>query len=68
MRAAAPRRFGALAGRIKTGERYGIAFKRGSDLRPLVDTALERLRDDGTLRRLERRWLRAAARKLPVLE
>jgi len=68
MRAAAPRRFGALAGRIKTGERYGIAFERGSELRPLVDTALERLRDDGTLRKLKKRWLSAADRKLPVLE
>jgi polar amino acid transport system substrate-binding protein len=68
MRAAAPRRFGELAGRIETGERYGIAFEEGSDLRPLVDIALERLRDDGTLRRLKRRWLRAAAAKLPILE
>jgi polar amino acid transport system substrate-binding protein len=68
MRAAAPRRFGALAGRIETGERYGIAFQRGSDLRPLVDVALERLREDGTLRALKKRWLKAASAKLRVLE
>ena len=67
MRASAPRRFGALAGRIRTRERYGIAFERGSKLRPLVDVALERLRDDGTLRKLKDRWLAAAAKPLPVL-
>jgi ABC-type amino acid transport substrate-binding protein len=68
LRASAPRRFGALAGRIRTGERYAIAFPRGSRLRPLVDIALERLRDDGTLPKLKARWLSAAAKKLPVLE
>ena len=59
LRAQAPDRVGALAGRVATGERYGIAFEPGSALRPLVDGALTRLEQDGTLRRLARRWLTA---------
>lgn len=67
LRAQAPDRVGALAGRIATGERYGIAFERGSALRPLVDGALARLDQDGTLGRLARRWLTADVSGLPVL-
>jgi polar amino acid transport system substrate-binding protein len=67
MRAQAPDRVGALAGRIATGERYGIAFERGSALRPLVDGALTRLDQNGTLRRLAKRWLTTDVGRLPVL-
>jgi polar amino acid transport system substrate-binding protein len=67
LRAQAPDRVGALAGRIATGERYGIAFEPGSALRPLVDGALTRLDQDGTLARLARRWLTADVSGLPVL-
>ena len=57
LRAQAPQRFGALAGRIKTGERYGIVFETGSPLRAPVDAALADLQADGTLGRLSADWL-----------
>jgi len=66
-RAAAPERYGPFAGRIVTSERYGIAFPKGSPLRASVDTALGALTRDGTLARLQKRWLTADVAKLPVL-
>ena len=56
LRAQAPQRFGELAGRIKTGERYGIVLEPGSPLKAPLDAALGRLEDDGTLGRLAARW------------
>jgi polar amino acid transport system substrate-binding protein len=56
LRAQAPQRFGALAGRIKTGERYGIVLEPGSPLKAPLDAALGRLEDDGALGRLAARW------------
>ena len=56
LRAQAPQRFGALAGRIGTGERYGIVLEPGSPLKAPLDAALGRLEDDGSLGRLAARW------------
>ena len=56
LRAQAPQRFGALAGRIRTGERYGIVLDTGSALKAPLDAALGRLEEDGTLGRLAARW------------
>ena len=67
LRDQAPERFGALAGRIATSESYAAALERGSPLRPFVDRALAQLRRNGTLTRLERKWLTADVSKLPVL-
>jgi len=66
-RAAAPERYGPFAGRIVTSERYGIAFPKGSPLRASVDAALGGLTRDGTLARLQKRWLTADVAKLRVL-
>jgi polar amino acid transport system substrate-binding protein len=67
MRSQAPLRFGALAGRIRTRERYGIAFARGSALRSPVDAALAAVKARGTLDALAREWLSADVAGLPVL-
>jgi len=67
-RAAAPERYGVFAGRIVTNERYGIAFPEGSELRRPVNAALQRLRADGTLARLQKRWLSADLSQLRVLK
>jgi ABC-type amino acid transport substrate-binding protein len=67
MRARAPRRFGALAGRIRTGELYAATFERGSALRPLVDEAILTLQRNGTLDRLARRWLTRDVGDLRIL-
>lgn len=53
----APSRYGALAGRIVTGEQYGVVLPKGSTLTPAVSSAISALRADGTLARLQRTWL-----------
>jgi polar amino acid transport system substrate-binding protein len=67
LKARAPLRYGAFAGVIRTGERYGIAFTKGSALRPPVNAALRELLEDGTIAALEKRWLTANLNRLPVL-
>ena len=57
LRAQAPQRVGQLAGRIRTGERYGAVLEPGSALRAPVDAALATLEEDGTLGRLAAAWL-----------
>jgi len=66
-RAAAPERYGPFAGRLITRERYGIAFPKGSPLRASVNAALGTLTRNGTLVRLQKRWLSTDVSKLPVL-
>lgn len=66
-RAAAPERYGPFAGRLITRERYGIAFPKGSPLRASVNGALRTLTRNGTLVRLQKRWLSTDVSKLPVL-
>ena len=66
-RAAAPERYGPFAGRIVTREKYGIAFPKGSLLRASVNAALRKLAGNGTLVRLQKRWLSTDVSKLPVL-
>jgi len=67
LKARAPQRFGPFAGVIETGEEYGIAFPKGSSLQPRIDKALKALRSDGTLDRLQRKWVTANLNELPVL-
>ena len=66
LRAQAPQRFGELAGRIRTGERYGAVLESGSPLRAPVDTALTALEEDGTLGRLAAAWLSTDVTRLPA--
>ena len=47
-------------------EQLGIVLVKGSPLTPCVSWAVDALRDDGTLARLERQWL-AAGVQAPVL-
>jgi polar amino acid transport system substrate-binding protein len=67
LRRQAPDRYGPLAGRIVTRERYAAAFEEGSPLRARVDTALAALARDGTLRQLRARWLGADTAALRAL-
>jgi polar amino acid transport system substrate-binding protein len=63
----APARYGAFAGVLDTRESYGIALPRGSALTARVDRALGALLADGTVRRLQRKWLTTHLETLPVL-
>lgn len=47
----------AVLPRVDGAEAYGMVLAKGSRLTPCVDKALAAMRDDGTLDRLERRWL-----------
>lgn len=66
-RAAAPERYGPFAGRIMTRERYAFVFPRGSALRAPVNAALRVLQQNGTLERLQKRWLSVSVSKLREL-
>jgi polar amino acid transport system substrate-binding protein len=66
-RAEAPDRFGPLAGRIVTGERYAAVLENGSRLAGPLNRALRALLQDGTVARLQKRWLTADVSKLRVL-
>ncbi len=66
-RAAAPYRYGMLAGVIETDEQYGVVLPKGSLLTPRVSTAVRALVANGTIARLQRRWLATDLSKLPVL-
>ena len=57
LKARAPRRYGDVVGLIRTGERYGAVLPKGSALTGPVDTALQAMRQDGTIARLQRPWL-----------
>lgn len=64
---AVPDRYGPLAGRLDTRERYGIVFPKGSRLRGRVDAIVRGMVTDGTMRRLSRTWLSTDVRRLPVI-
>ena len=67
LRKEAPDRYGRLVARLGTAESYGVVLPKGSALAPEVDRALAGLVDDGSIARLEKRWLGADVSKLPVL-
>lgn len=66
--ASVPDRYGALVGRLATGEKYGIVFPKASAaLRGRVDGVVRQLVTDGTIRRLSTRWISTDVRRLPVI-
>jgi polar amino acid transport system substrate-binding protein len=52
-----PLRVGAMAGVIPTGERYGAVLPDGSALVPAVSRVVKGLVADGTVARLQAKWL-----------
>lgn len=48
-------------------EEFGLLFEKGSGLVPCVDQAIASLKQDGTLARLEKRWLSDVV-DVPVLK
>jgi len=63
----APDRYGPFVGVIPTGEKYGIAVPLGSPMRGQVDRALAGLIADGTVDRLQKKWLTTNLDSLRVL-
>lgn len=66
-RAGAPYRYGPLAGVLQTHEHYGVVLPKGSALTPRVNAAVKALLANGTVAKLQRRWLSTDLTKLPVL-
>jgi polar amino acid transport system substrate-binding protein len=58
--------YGSVAGQIVTKEGYGAVMEKGSDLKPFVDKAIAALRKDGTIDRLQKKWLPFT--RVPVLK
>ncbi|HEY7732609.1 MAG TPA: ABC transporter substrate-binding protein [Gaiellaceae bacterium] len=67
LKSRAPARFGPFAGIVETGEQYGIALPQGSALRGRVNAALKALLADGSIDRLQKKWLTTDVDELPVL-
>jgi polar amino acid transport system substrate-binding protein len=68
LKARAPDRYGPFVGVIRTGEHYGVALPKGSPLLGTVDAALGALIADGTVQRLQKKWLSANLATLRVLQ
>src|SRR5262249_14612233 len=68
LKARTPDRYGPFVGVIRTGERYGVALPKGRPLQSQVDAALGALIADGTVQRLQKKWLTANLSTLPVLQ
>jgi polar amino acid transport system substrate-binding protein len=68
LKARAPDRYGPFVGVIRTGEQYGIALPKGSPNLGRVDAALASLIADGTVQRLQKKWLTADLATLPQLQ
>jgi polar amino acid transport system substrate-binding protein len=58
--------YGGVAGQIVTKEGYGAVMEKGSKLKPFVDRAIKKLRANGTIDRLPKRWLPFT--RIPVLK
>jgi polar amino acid transport system substrate-binding protein len=67
LKARAPDRYGPFVGVIQTGEQYGVALPKGSPMLTSVDAALGALIADGTVERLQKKWLSTNLTSLPVL-
>lgn len=49
--------YGGVVGQIVTNEFYGAVLEKGSKFKPALDQAIGTLRANGTIRRLQEKWL-----------
>jgi polar amino acid transport system substrate-binding protein len=56
-----------MTGQFVTKEQYGAVFEKGNPLRTQVNEAIEKLKADGTLERLQAKWF-PGSEDLPALE
>jgi polar amino acid transport system substrate-binding protein len=61
-----PGAYGPVAGQIATNESYGAVMEKGSPLKASVDGAIKALKADGTIDKLQKKWL--AFTRVPVLK
>ena len=61
-----PGAYGGVIGQIVTHESYGAVMDKGSTFKPFLDRALKALRANGTLDRLQKKWLPFT--RVPILK
>ena len=61
-----PGAYGGVIGQIVTHEGYGAVMDKGSKLKPSVDKAIKALRADGTIDKLQKKWLPFT--RIPILK
>ena len=61
-----PGAYGGVAGQIVTNEFYGAVMEKGSKFKPFLDKAIGTLRANGTITRLQKKWLPFT--RVPVLK
>jgi ABC-type amino acid transport substrate-binding protein len=55
-----------VIGQIVTNEGYGAVFNKGSKLTPLVNKAIKTLKANGTIDKLQKKWLPFT--RVPILK
>jgi polar amino acid transport system substrate-binding protein len=58
--------YGGVIGQIVTHEGYGAVMDKGSKLKPSLDRAIAALRKNGTINRLQKKWLPFT--RVPILK
>lgn len=61
-----PGAYGGVVGQIVTHEGYGAVMQKGSKLKPALDAAIRALKANGTIKKLEAKWLPFT--KVPILK
>jgi polar amino acid transport system substrate-binding protein len=61
-----PGAYGGVVGQIVTHEGYGAVMDKGSKLKPSLDSAIKALKANGTITRLQRKWLPFT--RVPILK
>ena len=63
-----PSAYGPVAGQIVTKEQYGAVLPKDSKLTPFVSKAIDQLKSDGTIGKLQKQWFNIDVSKVPVLK
>jgi polar amino acid transport system substrate-binding protein len=65
---ARPTKYGPVAAQIITNEKYGAVLQKGSPLLAPVNAQIDKLRKNGTLAKLQKKWFNVNFSELPVLK
>jgi polar amino acid transport system substrate-binding protein len=66
--ASLPGKFGPIVGRIVTHEEYGIVLEKNSKLLTALNPVVKALVKDGSVGKMQKKWLAADFAKLPVFK
>ena len=61
-----PGAYGGVVGQIVTREGYGAVMTKGSKLKPDLDKAIKALKANGTIDKLQKKWLPFT--RVPILK